>query len=155
FNAMPMRTQNVRQVFLGDVAHAHEGYAVQTNISRVNGARSAYLSLLRKENSSTITVVDSVRRLLPSLQKIAPPGVQLKLDFDQSVFVRGAVKGVLREAVIAGFLVSVMVLFFLGSWRSTVIVITSIPLALLVGVVGLFLTGQNLNLMTLGGLALA
>src|SRR5581483_103495 len=113
------------------------------------------LSILKKVNASTLQVVNAVKQALPELQKTAPKGVELKLDFDQSIFVRAAVTGVLREALIAAGLVSLMVLFFLGSWRSMLVVSTSIPLSAMVSVVGLFLTGQTLNLMTLGGLALA
>ncbi len=155
FNAMPVKVVNGATVLLGDVAFVHDGYAVQTNIVRVNGRRSTFLSILRKVGSSTLTVVDSARKLLPTLQATAPKGVELSIDFDQSVFVRAAIRSVLRESVIAGVLVSLMILFFLGSLRSVIIVCTSIPVAILSGVVGLFLTGQTLNLMTLGGLALA
>ena len=155
FNDMPLKVVNGVTVRLGDVAFVHDGFAVQNNVVRVNGRRATYLSILRKAGASTLAVVDSVRSLLPSLQAAAPPGVQLSLDFDQSVFVRGAIKSVLREAVIAACLVSFMIFFFLGNWRSMVLVTTSIPVAILAGVVGLFMTGQTLNLMTLGGLALA
>jgi multidrug efflux pump subunit AcrB len=155
FNAMPLKVENGMTVLLGDVAYVHDGYAVQTNMVHVNGRRATYLSILRKAGASTLSVVDSVRKLLPSIKKAAPKGAELSLDFDQSVFVRAAIRSVLREAGIAAGLVSLMILFFLGSWRSVVIVCTSIPVALLVGVIGLFLTGQSLNLMTLGGLALA
>jgi multidrug efflux pump subunit AcrB len=155
FNTMPLKMVSGVMVLLGDVAHVHDGHAVQTNIVRVNGRRATYLSILRKAGASTLTVVDAVRNLLPSIKSGAPPGVDLSLDFDQSKFVRAAIGSVLREAAIAAVLVSLMILFFLGSWRSVIIVSTSIPVALLFGVVGLFLTGQTLNLMTLGGLALA
>src|SRR4029079_11593593 len=149
------KVENGMTVLLGDVAHVHDGFAVQTNIVHVNGRRATYLSILRKAGASTLSVVDAVRDLLPSIKASAPKGADLSIDFDQSVFVRAAIGSVLREAVIAAVLVSLMILFFLGSWRSVVIVCTSIPVALLVGVIGLFLTGQTLNLMTLGGLALA
>jgi multidrug efflux pump subunit AcrB len=155
FNAMPLKVQNGMTVLLGDVAHIHDGFAVQTNIVHVNGRRATYLSILRKAGASTLSVVDSVRNLLPSIKAAAPKGAELSIDFDQSLFVRAAIGSVLREAAIAAVLVSLMILFFLGSWRSVVIVCTSIPIALLVGVIGLFMTGQTLNLMTLGGLALA
>src|SRR3982751_6002145 len=155
FNTMPLKVENGMTVLLGDVAHIHDGYAVQTNIVHVNGRRATFLSILRKAGASTLSVVDAVRNLLPSIKAGAPKGAELSIDFDQSVFVRAAIGSVLREAVIAATLVSLMILFFLGSWRSVVIVCTSIPIALLVGVIGLFMTGQTLNLMTLGGLALA
>jgi multidrug efflux pump subunit AcrB len=155
FNDMPLKVVNGVTVRLGDVVFVHDGFAVQNNVVRVNGRRATYLSILRKAGASTLAVVDSVRSLLPALQAAAPPGVQLSLDFDQSLFVRGAIKSVLQEAVVAACLVSFMIFFFLGNWRSMVLVSTSIPVAILAGVVGLFLTGQTLNLMTLGGLALA
>jgi multidrug efflux pump subunit AcrB len=155
FNAMPLKVINGMTVLLGDVAHVHDGYAVQTNIVHVNGRRATYLAILRKAGASTLAVVDAVRKALPSIKAAAPKGAELSVDFDQSAFVRAAINSVLREAAIAAALVSLMILFFLGSWRMVVIVCTSIPVALLFGVVGLFLTGQTLNLMTLGGLALA
>ena len=155
FDDLPLRVVNGRQLRLGDVAHVHEGYATQSNIVHVNGRRATYLALLRKSGSSTLAVVDAVRDLLPALQKSAPQGVELKLDFDQSTFVRAAVHEVLREGLLAAALVSLMILFFLGSWRGMVIVCSSIPIAILVSVIGLFLAGETMNLMTLGGLALA
>jgi multidrug efflux pump subunit AcrB len=155
FNKLPIKVVHGSPVLLGDVGHVHDGYAVQQNIVRVDGRRATYLSILRKAGASTLAVVDAVRELLPTIQKSAPNGVELRLDFDQSIFVRGAIRSVLRESVIAAGLVSLMILGFLGSWRSMLIVCTSIPIALMSGVVGLFLTGQTLNLMTLGGLALA
>src|SRR5205085_9340611 len=129
--------------------------AVQENIVRVNGRRATYLSVLKKADASTLAVVEGTRDQLPIIKQVAPEGMELKIDFDQSVFVRAAIVNVLHEAVIASILVSLMILFFLGSWRGAVIVGTSIPLAILVALVGLFLTGNTLNLMTLGGLALA
>jgi multidrug efflux pump subunit AcrB len=155
FDAMPLKVENGMTVLLGDVAHVHDGYAVQSNIVHVNGRRATYLSILRKVGASTLTVVDAVKKLLPSIRAAAPKGTELSIDFDQSVFVRAAISSVLREAGIAAVLVSLMILGFLGSWRLVVIVCTSIPIALLFGIIGLFLTGQTLNLMTLGGLALA
>ncbi|HEY2729431.1 MAG TPA: efflux RND transporter permease subunit [Polyangia bacterium] len=155
FDQMPLKVENGMTVLMGDVAHVHDGYAVQSNIVHVNGRRATYLSILRKAGASTLSVVDAVKKLLPSIKAGAPKGTDMSLDFDQSVFVRSAISSVLREAAIAAVLVSLMILFFLGSWRLVVIVCTSIPIALLVGIIGLFVTGQTLNLMTLGGLALA
>jgi multidrug efflux pump subunit AcrB len=155
FNAMPLKVVDGKTVLLGDVSYVHDGYAVQQNMVHVNGRRATYLSILRKAGASTLSVVDAVRDILPSVKAAAPKGAELSIDFDQSVFVRAAIRSVLREAAIAAVLVSLMIMFFLGSWRSVVIVCTSIPVALLVGIIGLFLTGQTLNLMTLGGLALA
>jgi multidrug efflux pump subunit AcrB len=155
FNQLPVREVGGRLVRMGDVANVHEGYAVQQNVVHVDGRRSTYLALLRKAGSSTLAVVDSVREMLPALQRTAPQGLELKLDFDQSRFVRASVHEVLREGLLAAALVSLMILFFLGSWRGVVIVCSSIPIAILVSVIGLSLAGQTMNLMTLGGLALA
>jgi multidrug efflux pump subunit AcrB len=154
FNKIPIAGINGATVYLGDVAHVYDGYLTQTNVARVDGRRAAYLAILRKQNASTLAVVDTTKELLPTLQAIAPQGVELKLAFDQSMFVRAAISGVLREGAIAASLVGIMVLMFVGSWRSTIVVGISIPLAILVGIVGLKLTGQTFNLMTLGGLAL-
>jgi multidrug efflux pump subunit AcrB len=155
FDQMPLKVENGMTVLLGDVSHVHDGYAVQSNIVHVNGRRATYLSILRKAGASTLSVVDAVKKLLPSIKAAAPQGTDMSIDFDQSMFVRAAISSVLREAAIAAVLVSLMILFFLGSWRLVVIVCTSIPIALLFGIIGLFVTGQTLNLMTLGGLALA
>ncbi len=155
FEAMPVKAENGMTVLLGDVARVRDGYAVQQNIVHVDGARATYLSILKHSNASTLAVVDASRALLPTIRAAAPEGMQLDIQFDQSVFVRAAIANVLREAVISSLLVALLVLFFLGSWRSTLIVATSIPLSILVGIAGLFLLGQSFNLMTLGGLALA
>ena len=155
FNELPVRAADGATVLLGDVARVRDGYAVQDNIVRVNGRRATYLAILKKADASTLAVVEGARAQLPVIKQAAPDGMDLKIDFDQSVFVRAAIKNVLHEAVIASILVSLMILFFLGSWRGAVLVGTSIPLAILVGLIGMFLTGQTLNLMTLGGLALA
>ncbi len=127
----------------------------QTNIVHVNGKRAVYLAILKHADASTLAVVDAARAALPEIQAAAPDGLELKLDFDQSVFVRAAVENVIREAIISSILVSALILVFLGSWRNTVVVSTSIPLSIFAGIIGLFLTGNTINLMTLGGLALA
>src|SRR4051812_34243551 len=155
FNQLPIKAVDGATVLLGDVARVRDGYAVQENVVHVDGRRATYLAILKKADASTLAVVDSTRDQLPIIQAAAPPGMELKIDFDQSVFVRAAVTNVLHEAVIASVLVSLMILFFLGSWRGATLVMTSIPLAILVGLVGLFLSGQSLDLMTMGGLALA
>jgi multidrug efflux pump subunit AcrB len=152
---IPIKVVSGATVYVGDVASVHDGFTVQTNVVRVDHKRATYLAILKKENASTLAVVDTTRDMLPALRAVAPKGLDVRLEFDQSTFVRGAVKGVLREAVIAAVLVALMILAFVGSWRSTVIVLVSIPVSILVGIVGLKLTGQTLNLMTLGGLALA
>jgi multidrug efflux pump subunit AcrB len=155
FNWLPVKVVNGAEVYLGDVARVYDGFAVQQNIVRVNSKRSTFLAILKKENASTLAVVDSAREMIPTLKASAPQGMEIRLDFDQSSFVRGAVKGVLREAAIAAVLVALMILVFVGSWRSTIVVCISIPIAILIGILGLKATGQSLNLMTLGGLALA
>ncbi len=154
-NRIPIKVVDGRTVYLGDVALAHGGYAVQENIVRVDGRRATYLAILKHAEASTLAVVDATRAMLPVIEATAPKGLELELDFDQSVFVRAAIASVLREGAIAALLVSLMILFFIGSWRSMIVVIASIPLAILFSVLGLFATGQSLNVMTLGGLALA
>jgi multidrug efflux pump subunit AcrB len=154
FNRLPIKVVDGATVYLGDVASVYDGYATQTNIVRVDGRRATYLAIIKKANASTLAVVDTVKGMLPTLRAIAPKGVELQLAFDQSTFVRGAVVGVVREAVVAAALVALMVITFVGSWRSTLIVCISIPMSILVGIIGLKLTGQTLNLMTLGGLSL-
>src|SRR5271166_6366696 len=155
FNALPIGVFNGAPVTLGDVAHVSDSFATQTNIVHVNGKRAVYLAILKHADASTLAVVDAAREALPEIQAAAPAGLDLKLDFDQSVFVRAAVQNVIREAIISSILVSALILVFLGSWRNTVIVSTSIPLSIFAGIMGLFLTGNSVNLMTLGGLALA
>ncbi|BDU71498.1 RND transporter [Mesoterricola silvestris] len=153
--AIPVKVVGGASVLLRDIAKVTDGFADQTNIVRIDGQRATYIALMKKADASTIAVVDAARAMMPQIQAAAPSGVELKLDFDQSLFVRNAVRGVVQEAFIATILVSIMILLFLGSWRSVIIVCTSIPLAILTGVVGLKLTGQTLNLMTLGGFSLA
>ncbi|HEY0190544.1 MAG TPA: efflux RND transporter permease subunit, partial [Kofleriaceae bacterium] len=152
---VPLAFSDGAVVRLGDVARVHDGFAVQQSIVRVNGARASYLAILKKSGASTLAVVDAARAALPGIKASAPDGLELRLDFDQSTFVRGSISGVLREGVISAVLVSLMVLIFLGSWRSVIIVSTSIPLSIAVGLIGLYLLGQTINMMTLGGLALA
>jgi multidrug efflux pump subunit AcrB len=155
FNELPVKAVDGATVLLGDVARVRDGYAVQDNVVRINGRRATYLSILKKADASTLAVVEGTREVLPLIKQAAPEGMDLSIDFDQSVFVRAAIVNVLHEGAIASFLVTLMILFFLGSWRGAVLVMTSIPLAILVGLVGMFLFGETLNLMTLGGLALA
>jgi multidrug efflux pump subunit AcrB len=155
FNALPIGVFNGAPVTIGDVGHASDSFATQTNVVHVNGKRAVYLAILKHADASTLAVVDAARSALPEIQAAAPAGLELKLDFDQSVFVRAAVQNVIREAIISSILVSALILVFLGSWRNTVIVSTSIPLSIFAGIMGLFLTGNSINLMTLGGLALA
>jgi len=155
FNDLPIGVFNGAPVTIGDVAKVTDSYAVQANIVHVNGKRAAYLAILKHADASTLAVIDAAREALPEIQAAAPNGLELKIDFDQSVFVRGAVENVIQEAIVSSILVSLMILIFLGSWRNTLIVSMSIPLSIFAGLMGLFLTGQSINLMTLGGLALA
>jgi multidrug efflux pump subunit AcrB len=155
FRNIPIGVTNGVPVLLGDVGVVKDSYAVQNNIVHVDGKRATYLAILKHADASTLAVVDATRDVLPQIQAAAPNGMQLRLDFDQSIFVRAAVANVIREAVISSILVSLMILMFLGDWRSTVVVSISIPLSIGAGLIGLLLTGQSINLMTLGGLALA
>jgi multidrug efflux pump subunit AcrB len=155
FEKIPIKVVGNAVVYMGDVARVADSYAEQTNIVRVNGKRATYLAILRHAEASTLAVVDSTRDVLPLIREVAPEGFEMKIDFDQSLFVRAAIEGVLREAVLASILVSMMILVFLGSWQSVVIVCISIPLAILSSIIVLNLAGQSINIMTLGGLALA
>jgi multidrug efflux pump subunit AcrB len=155
FADLPVGVREGVPVLLSDVATVSDSYSQQTNIVRINGQRASFVPILKNSTASTLAVVDAVKAMLPDIQDNAPSGINLKMDFDQSVFVRAAVQNVIKEAVVSSALVSLMILVFLGSWRNTVVVATSIPLSIFAGVVGLFLTGQTINLMTLGGLALA
>jgi multidrug efflux pump subunit AcrB len=155
FADLPVKVADGMPVMLGDIAHISDGFADQTNVVRVNGRRATYLVILRHAQASTLAVVDAVKEALPGIAAAAPNGLELKIDFDQSLFVRGAIWSVLREAIISSLLVSMMIGVFLGSWRSMVVVSTSIPLAIFAAVIGLKLSGHTINIMTLGGLALA
>jgi multidrug efflux pump subunit AcrB len=142
-------------VYLRDVAQVRDGSQVQTNIVRQDGRRSALLTILKGGGASTLDIVSRVKQALPRIMATLPPELQVNLLFDQSVFVRSAINGVIFEAMIAACLTAAMILLFLGSWRSTLIVTISIPLSILCSVIVLNLLGQTLNVMTLGGLALA
>jgi len=155
FNSLPVGVREGVTVSLGDIAKVSDSFAQQTNIVRINGQRASFVPILKNSTASTIAVVDAVKNMLPDIQATAPEGLELKIDFDQSVFVRAAVENVVKEAILSSILVSLMILVFLGSWRNTVVVAVSIPLSICAGIVGLYLAGQTINLMTLGGLALA
>ena len=155
FNMIPIKSSGNAVVSIGDVAVARDGFADQTNIVRIDGKRSTFLNLLKKADASTLTVVSKVKQILPDLRALAPKGMEIDIAFDQSVFVTNAIGNVIQEGVIAALLVSLMVIVFLGSWRSVVIICTSIPLAIVASIVGLKLTGNSINIMTLGGLSLA
>ena len=154
-NDMPLKVVNGATVYLKDVAQVRDGYSVQTSIVRTNGRRGALLTVLRNGKASTLAVVNNVKKALPKILAGLPTELQVRQLFDQSLFVRAAINGVVREAVIAAFLTGMMILLFLGSWRSTVIVCISIPLSILCSLMILSLLGQTINVMTLGGMALA
>ncbi len=155
FNKLPIKYLNGAPVFLGDVAPVTDSHQPETNVVRFNGQQATYLLVVKHADASTLKVVDAVKAKLPDIRATAPKGLNVMLTFDQSQFVRAALRDVVQEAVTAALLVAVMVLFFLGSPRSMIIVITSIPLSILTAIVGLKLTGQTINTMTLGGIALA
>ncbi len=154
-NMMPVKFANGATVLLKDVAQVRDGSMVQQNIVRENGHRSVLLSVIKNGNASTLAVVNGVKKALEATRAAAPAGLKINELFDQSVFVTNSVTGVLREGAIAAGLTALMILIFLGSWRSTLVVMISIPLAILSSLVVLYFLGETLNTMTLGGLALA
>jgi multidrug efflux pump subunit AcrB len=154
-NQMPVKFANGATVLLKDVAQVRDGSLVQQNIVREDGHRSVLLSIIKNGNASTLTVVNGVKQALQAIRASAPAGMTINELFDQSVFVTNSVNGVLREGAIAAGLTALMILVFLGSWRSTLVVMISIPLAILSSLIVLYFLGETLNTMTLGGLALA
>src|SRR6266478_663190 len=154
-NDVPIKQVNGSMVYIRDVAHVRDGFAVQTNVVRKDGSPSALLTILKNGGASTLDIVNQIKALLPSMRAAAPPGLEMTELFDQSIFVRAAISGVIKEGVIAALLTATMILLFLGSWRSTFIVMVSIPLSILASLSILSLLGYTLNVMTLGGLALA
>jgi multidrug efflux pump subunit AcrB len=154
-NNIPIRYTNGPTVFLKDVGQVHDGWAVQQNIVHENGKRSVLLSVIKNGNASTLAVVNGVRKVLQVARAAAPPGLSINELFDQSKLVRASIASVLREGAIAAGLTGLMILLFLGSWRSTLIVLISIPLSILASIIVLHFLGETLNTMTLGGLALA
>jgi multidrug efflux pump subunit AcrB len=154
-NNLPIKTVNGATIYIRDVAHVRNGYPPQTNVVRVNGRRSVLMTVLKAGSVSTLNIVAGVKSILPRLQLNLPPNLKILLLGDQSVFVKAAVSGVIKEGVIAAALTSLMILLFLGSWRSSLIIAISIPLAVLFSITCLSALGQTLNVMTLGGLSLA
>jgi len=155
FNDVPIKAVNGTMIYLRDVAHTRDGFAVQTNVVRQGGQRGALVTILKSGGASTLDIVNQVKALMPQIKAQAPPGLDVELLFDQSIFVRAAISGVVKESVIAALLTAAMILVFLGSWRSTLIVTVSIPLSILSSIIVLSALGETLNVMTLGGLALA
>jgi multidrug efflux pump subunit AcrB len=154
-NHLPIKIVNGATIYLNDVAQVHDGYTPQQNAVRQDGVRGTLLTIMKAGNASTLDVVSRVRAALPRAMASAPPDLQVKEFADQSLFVRAAIGGVLKEGVIAASLTALMILLFLGSWRSTFIIALSIPLAVLCSITALSALGETINLMTLGGLALA
>src|SRR5881227_3395951 len=154
-NDIPVSYSNGATVFLRDIGHVRDGNLVQQNVVRADGKRSVLLSIIKNGNASTLTVVNAVKNVLETARASAPSGMAIKALFDQSVFVVSSVVSVLREGAIAAGLTALMILLFLGSWRPTIVVMISIPLAMLTSLVVLYFLGETINTMTLGGLALA
>jgi multidrug efflux pump subunit AcrB len=154
-NDVPIKTVKGAVVFLKDVAQVHDGYQPQLNIVNLDGKRGLLFNVLKSGDASTLSVVQGVKDILPRIKSIVPAACEIEILVDQSLFVRECVSEVFKEALTAGLLTALMMLALLGSWRSTLIVATSIPLAILASIIGLNLAGQTINSMTLGGLALA
>jgi len=154
-NDLPLKTSGNTVIYIRDVAHARDGFPPQTNIVRVNGQRAALMTAMKTGNSSTLDIISQIKAELPTVQKGLPPQLQIHYLNDQSIFVRAAIKGVVREALIAALLTAAMILLFLGSWRSTFIIAVSIPLSILTSLIVLSALGETINIMTLGGFALA
>jgi multidrug efflux pump subunit AcrB len=155
FNDLPIKTVNGATVYMKDVATVHDGFSPQQNIARTNGADGVLLTVTRNGNASTLAIVNAIKNALPKIMATIPPALKLSIFGDQSLFVRAAVQGVVRETLIAAFLTGTVILLFLGSWRSTLIVCISIPLSILTSICILSLLHETINVMTLGGLALA
>ncbi len=154
-NRIPIKTIGGTTIYMRDVAWVRDGFPPQTNIVRVNGQRSVLLTIQKAGEASTLSVIAGIKSLLPQIATTVPPQLQMSPLADQSIFVRGAISGVVRETLIAACLTAFMILTFLGSWRSTLIIATSIPLAILTSIILFSALGETINIMTLGGLALA
>jgi multidrug efflux pump subunit AcrB len=155
FNNLPIKTVNGTVIYMRDVAFAHDGSPPQTNVVHVGAKSAVLMTILKTGSASTLDVINGIRAKIPDIEKTLPDGLQLTLVGDQSLYVKDAVSGVIREGVIAAALTGLMILLFLGSWRSTLIITLSIPLAILASVIALSVLGETINVMTLGGLALA
>jgi multidrug efflux pump subunit AcrB len=154
-NRIPVMTRNGATTYMSEVAHVRDGFSPQTNIVRQNGQRGVLISIIKNGGASTLDIVKEVLAELPKAAQILPNDLKIVPLFDQSTFVRAAISGVVREALIAAALTAMLILLFLGNWRSTCIIAVSIPLSILASIIALYLTGETLNIMTLGGLALA
>jgi len=154
-NRIPVKTIGTTTIYVSDVAHVRDGFPPQTNIVRVNGQRSTLVTVQKSGSYSTLDIIAGIKALLPQIKQTLPEELNINMLGDQSIFVRGAIQGVVKEAVIAACLTGLMILIFLGSWRSTLIVAVSIPLAILCSIILFSALGETINIMTLGGLALA
>src|ERR1700729_1977334 len=154
-NAFPIKEVDGRTIFMRDVAHVHDGFQVQTNSVAVNGTPGALMTIRKTGGVSTLAVIDGVRNALPEVEKLLPKGVSIKAIFDQSIFVKAALNSVVMGGAMAAALTALMILLFLGNWRLTLIILASIPLSIITAILIMYVTGQTLNTMTLGGFALA
>jgi len=154
-NDLPVKTVNGSTIYMRDVAHVRDGFAPQTNIVRQDGVRGALMSMYKIGSGSTLTIVQAVKDMIPVAAQSLPRDITIKPLFDQSLFVRASINGVLREGLIAAALTAVMILLFLGDWRPTIVISISIPLSIFISVILLSALGETINIMTLGGLALA
>jgi multidrug efflux pump subunit AcrB len=154
-NRIPVKTIGSTTIYISDVAWVRDGFPPQTNIVRVNGQRASLLTVQKNGTASTLSIIAGIKALLPQIKTTVPPALDIKPLADQSIFVNGSIQGVVREALIAACLTAVMILVFLGSWRSTIIIAVSIPLAILCSIILFSALGETINIMTLGGLALA
>ncbi len=154
-NDLPVKTTNSSTLYLRDVAHVRDGFSPQTNIVKQDGVRGVLMSMYKVGGTSTLAVVDAIKALVPKAAQTLPPELTIKALFDQSLFVRASIQGVIREGLIAACLTAAMILLFLGDWRPTIIIAVSIPLSIFVSIILLSALGESINIMTLGGLALA
>jgi len=154
-NDLPVKTVNGATIYMKDVAHVRDGFSPQTNVVLANGQRGVLMSIYKTGSASTISIVDNIKKMLAYNESALPEGLHISTFFDQSLYVRASIQGVLKEALIAACLTAIMILLFLGNWKSTLIIAISIPLSILVSVLVLSALGQTINIMTLGGLALA
>ncbi|MGA8223634.1 MAG: efflux RND transporter permease subunit, partial [Candidatus Acidiferrales bacterium] len=154
-NDIPIKTVGSSTIYVRDVAYVRDGFPPQTNIVRVDGTRASLMTIQKNGNASTLDIISGIKALLPQIQAGLPPALDIKPLSDQSIFVKASINGVVREGIIAACLTGLMILVFLGSWRSTLIIAVSIPLSILTSIIVLSALGQTINIMTLGGLALA
>jgi len=154
-NDIPIKELNGHMIYIRDVAHVRDGFAVQQNIVRSDGVRASLVTIIKSGAASTLEIVKRIKQAVPQVAKTLPPGLEIRTLLDQSLFVRAAVQSVIKEAVMAACLTAIMILVFLGNWRTTFVIVVSIPLAILCSVITLSALGETMNIMTLGGLALA